>query len=366
MRSVLIALGIAVALAAPSDSVQPSESAAKGKQVHIVDDRCPDCEFKTWTTTSPTKLRATPGDASTVVTDLARGEQVQGLAARTITSYLPLCTFVVDDEGHRADCVKPDCEPVKFHSGDEFFYREHRGLWSLIEYRDSEYVIQNRFDLVKDPSGRYEGVMNYKCNGGPVFKTWVQVRLPNGTRGWADRKNFDGTVKWAGTIGGRPAEGGMLGGLPAKPVAAPAAKAGWRVAAISGNSLFFIDSGTVVRLGTNVAFRMEQHSTLPLRTRTGKELSQVDADCVSRSWKSKSSFPYRQDDGKDVMVEDVVTLVPKAGTVYDAVMTAACTDAFKSGAVADPSRYAAAYFAASGSVRERLDAAARAEEGSKQ
>ena len=350
LRSMLIAVGIAV---------------ATGKQVHIVDDRCPDdCEFKTWTTTSTTKLRASPDEASAVVTELARGEQVQGLAARTITSYLPLCTFVVDDEGHRADCVKPDCERVKFRSGDEFFYREHRGLSSLIEYRDSEFVIQNRFDLVKDPSGRYEGVMNYKCNGGPVFKTWVQVKLPNGTRGWADRKNFDGTVKWAGTIGGRPAEGGMLGGLPGKAGGRACREGGMARRGRLGQPLFFVDTATVVRWGTNVAFRMDQHSTLPLSTRTGNELSQVDADCASRSWKSKSSFPYRQDDGKDVMVEDTVTLVPKAGTVYDAVMTAACTGAFKSGVVADLSRYAAAYFGASGSVRERLDAAARAQDGS--
>ena len=340
LTSVLIALGIAVALTAASEP-----ATRRGKNVHIVDDRClGGCEFTSWTTKIATRLRATPDEASAVVAELPQGERVQGIAARTTTTYLPPCTFVMEEEGERADCVKPECERVKFHVGDEFFFREHRGLMSLIEYRDSEFQIPNRVDFVKQPSGKYEVVGNYRCDGRLQFKTSVQVSLPNGTTGWADRENFDGTVKWDGTLGGK------LGG--------PRPLTGWRVAAVSDDSLFLVDAASVARSGVKVAFRMEQRSSVPLPDGGNSRLHQVDADCASRSWTGRSSFPDRQD-GQDVIVTDVVTTVAEPGTVYDAVITAACTSAFKSAAIADPSRYAAAYFAASGSARERLDAAAR-------
>ena len=119
------------------------------------------------------------------MTELAKGKRVEGIAAHTITTYSPRCTFRIDQEGHRADCVTPDCERVKFRRGDEFFLRENVDGWSsIIEYRDAEYKIMNHFD----------------CDGKLVSKTWVQVRLPDGTTGWAYRENFAGTEAPAGII----------------------------------------------------------------------------------------------------------------------------------------------------------------------
>lgn len=200
-KTALIALGISVALAA---AAEPAKDLPKGKQVHIVDDRCfGGCTFTTWTAKTSIRLRAEPDEASPVITEIAEGERVQGIAGRTITTYLPRCTFLIPFEGQRADCSKPDCERVKVRPGDEFFYREHQGLMSLIEYGGVELLIENRFDFVKQPSGRYEAIHTYKCHDRLVFTTWVHVRLPNGTTGWANREFFEGTEKWAGTLGGK-------------------------------------------------------------------------------------------------------------------------------------------------------------------
>lgn len=198
---VVIAVGMAAALTAAADPTPPPASAGKGKHVNLVSPRCPiiDCHLETWTALTATKLRATHDAASPVVAELARGQQVEGIAARTVTTYLPLCTFVRDAEGRRAECVEPDCKPVKFHPGDEFYLRARLGsATTLIESRDAAFEIVDLLGQVQHPSGKIEFVRGYRCNGELEAKVWVQVRLPDGSTGWAYREDFDGTIDWSG------------------------------------------------------------------------------------------------------------------------------------------------------------------------
>ena len=139
----------------------------------------------------------------------------------------------------------------------------------------------------------------------------------------------------------------------------PVAAADWRVAAISTDgSITFVDAASVKRSGDKVAFRLDQRWPVPRSDGSLARSEQVDADCASRSWASTSTSEKGQ-------VRQVMTFktVAAPGTVYDSMVTAACTGAFRSGAVADRARYAAAFFAAAGSIAMRLDAAAQTQPG---
>lgn len=121
----------------------------------------------------------------------------------------------------------------------------------------------------------------------------------------------------------------------------PVAAADWRVAVTWADGIAFVDAASVVRSGDKVAFRMDQRLAVPLGDGTETLPQQVDADCVSRSWAGKSTSKK----GK-VREEMTLTTVASRGTVYDAVLTAACTGEFQSETVADRGRHAAAFFAA--------------------
>lgn len=87
-------------------------------------------------------------------------------------------------QGERADCVK-DCERVPFRRGDTFILRDYIDNWSaLIERGDVQYKVMNHYD----------------CDGDLEYTAWVQVKLPDGRTGWADRLNFHGTEPPAGII----------------------------------------------------------------------------------------------------------------------------------------------------------------------
>lgn len=156
----------------------------------------------------------------------------------------------------------------------------------------------------------------------------------------------------------------VLLGLAATSAAAPAAAPEWRVAAASADptSIVFVDAASVARSGDTVTFRADTRlrEPTPLGRRSIDE--QVEAGCESRSWKSRSSFSYR-DKGRDMTATDTVTTVAGRGTVREGVIAAACTGRFATGPIPDPARFAAAYFAASGSYREQLEAAARSQGG---
>jgi hypothetical protein len=203
----ILLVGVALCGTSSASAQTPKGKPQPGKHVNIVSPRCPiiDCHLGTWTALTATKLRATHDAASAVVAELVRGAQVEGIAARTVTTYLPLCKFVRDSEGRRAGCVEPDCKPVKFHPGDEFFLRERLGAaLTLIESRDGEFEIGDSLSQVQHPSGKIEFVRGYQCDGELEAGIWVQVRLPDGTTGWSYRESFDGTIDWSagGVVGG--------------------------------------------------------------------------------------------------------------------------------------------------------------------
>ena len=150
----------------------------------------------------------------------------------------------------------------------------------------------------------------------------------------------------------------LLLALAAAPAGAAAAE--WRVAATSAGSVAFVDAAGVERSGDTVTFRLDTRLREPLSHGRSLLSERVEAGCASRSWKSKSSFRYREK-GRDLTATDTITTTAKAGTVYAGVIDAACTGKYVTGAIADPARWAAAYFAATGTWRERLDAAARSQ-----
>ena len=156
---------------------------------------------------------------------------------------------------------------------------------------------------------------------------------------------------------------GILAGVmlaAASPVVTAAPAPVWRVAGTSTGSVAFVDAASVARSGDTVTFRTDTRLREPLSHDRHNLLEQVEAGCESRRWKGKSSFNYREK-GQNLTATDTITTVAKPGTVYDAVIDSACTGKFVTGAIPDPARYAAAYFAASGSYREQLEAAARSQ-----
>jgi hypothetical protein len=137
--------------------------------------------------------------------------------------------------------------------------------------------------------------------------------------------------------------------LAAGTAAAPPAD--WRVAAMARDAtvITFVDAASIVHTGDKVSFRMDQRRPLPLVPNT--MVVDVEADCASRSWTGKRSGQERVN-GKDTTFTETTTTVARPGTVYDAVLTAACTGKFRSDAVADPARHAADYFAESRKLEE--------------
>lgn len=198
----LLAIAIAIDLAAAAQTTKKPAQEMLGKQVHIVQPGCPGeggCDFKIWTTKKAAKLWAKPDEKSAVVVELAKGTRVKGIAAQTVITHLPLCTFIVEDEGDRVDCLlNPDCQPTKFHPGDTFFILMYDGEGFVsIQRGDVEFQISERGEYVKSPDGNEKYVVNnYKCQGELKSKTWVQVKLPNGTTGWSGRDNFNGTSQY--------------------------------------------------------------------------------------------------------------------------------------------------------------------------
>jgi hypothetical protein len=135
----------------------------------------------------------------------------------------------------------------------------------------------------------------------------------------------------------------------------PLAAADWRVASTSDQGIAFVDSQSVVRSGDNVTFRLDQRWSVPRGNGSTELRESVDADCVSRRWTSTSSS---RNQTLKQEVKMTIKTVASPGTVYDGVITVACTGQYRSDAVADRARFAAAFFAATGNVRDRLDIAA--------
>jgi len=135
----------------------------------------------------------------------------------------------------------------------------------------------------------------------------------------------------------------------------PLAAAQWRVASTSADGIAFVDSGSVVRSGDNVTFSLDRRWSVPRPDGSTELRESVAAGCVSRSWTSTSSSPsekLKQD------IKMTIKTVGTPGTVYDAVITAVCTGEYRSDAVPDRVRFAAAFFATTGDIRDRLDIAA--------
>jgi hypothetical protein len=135
----------------------------------------------------------------------------------------------------------------------------------------------------------------------------------------------------------------------------PLAAAEWRVASTSAEGIAFVDSRSVVRSGDKVTFRLDQRWSAPRSDGSTELRESVEADCVSRKWTSTSSS---RDPKLKQEIKMTIKTVAAPGTVYDAVVTAACTGEYRSDAVADRARFATAFFAATGDMRRRLDIAA--------
>lgn len=177
---------------------KPVQSSA-GESVHIVSNGCPGeggCDFKIWTTKKPTTLWEKPSENSPVIARLPAASRVKGIAAQTITTHLPLCTFTKDNDAWPTDCVGPSCKPAKLRAGDAFLILEYQGEGSII-IRRGQQEMQIWEQGVDMGGGKQEyGISNYKCQGELKAKTWVKVELPNGTTGWSNRENFNGTSQY--------------------------------------------------------------------------------------------------------------------------------------------------------------------------
>ena len=143
--------------------------------------------------------------------------------------------------------------------------------------------------------------------------------------------------------------------------ALPIFAAEWRVASISSDygGIAFLDAASIKRTGEKVTFKLDQRWAAPRSNGSVRLVEDVESDCVSRSWTAMST----SQDKKLGEMKMTIKTVAGPGTVYDAVLTAACTGAFRSGTVADRARYAAAFFGASGSTDQRLDAGNRTQPG---
>lgn len=138
------------------------------------------------------------------------------------------------------------------------------------------------------------------------------------------------------------------------------AEADWRIAGVGDSVILYVDAASIEREGDTIRFRAARR----LREHTiggpAEVRERIRADCGSRSWEAVRSWPDR-DNGRNVNVEERMTTTAIAGTVIGAALDAACSQSFPLGSVADPDRHGSAYHSATGTVRERLAAAAAAD-----